>query len=261
MIDFHCHLLQGIDDGSRSVETSINILEQSREQGVMKIVATPHFYASRMSIDRFLENRQAAYKALMAEASLHKHSDTECSGEALLQKHSDTECSAEAPALPEIILGAEVAFFDNMSRSERIGELAIVGTNILMVEMPFVDWEDAHLREIEKLCSRYTVIIAHIERFMNRRNKRRIKELIDMSRSLPIKLQVNAEAFEDRKLRRRLLKMFAAGEAHMLGSDCHGMHRRPPNITIGMDALREALGESFLCEMIMRNEELLGSDR
>lgn len=243
MIDFHCHLLQGIDDGSRSVETSINILERSREQGVRTIIATPHFYASEMSIDRFLEKRQAAYEELAAEVRGGGRHFTGDEG------HSD--------GLPKLLLGAEVAFFDNMSVTERVGDLTIQGSNILMVEMPFVDWQESHLREIEKLSSRYTVIIAHIERFMNRRNKRRIKELIEMSRTLPIRIQVNAEAFDDRKLRRKLIKMFASGEVHMLGSDCHGMNRRPPNLPIGMDALRSALGEDFLLRMNERNKELL----
>lgn len=243
MIDFHCHLLHGIDDGSRSVRTSIDILECSREQGVRRIVSTPHFYASEMSIDSFLKNRQAAYEELTAEV---RESGRHFIGD-----------EGKDDGLPELMLGAEVAYFDNMSASERIGEFAIPGTNIIMIEMPFVDWQESHLREIEKLCSRYTVIIAHIERFMNRRNKRRIRELLEMSRTLPIRIQVNAEAFEDRKLRRKLIKMFASGEAHMLGSDCHGMNRRPPNMSIGIDALRNALGEDFICEMNKHNIDLL----
>ena len=243
MIDFHCHLLQGIDDGSRSVETSINILERSREQGVRTIIATPHFHASKMSIDSFLKNRKSAYEELTAEVrgcGRHFIGDDGLSD-----------------GLPKLLLGAETAFFDNMSVAERVGDLTIQGTNILMVEMPFVDWQESHLREIEKLSSRYTVIIAHIERFMNRRNKRRINELLEMSRTLPIRIQVNAEAFDDRKLRRKLIKMFASGEAHMLGSDCHGMNRRPPNLPAGMNALRAALGDDFLRRMNECNKELL----
>ena len=243
MIDFHCHLLQGIDDGSRSVETSINILERSREQGVRTIIATPHFHASKMSIDSFLKNRKSAYEELAAEVrggGRHFIGDDGLSD-----------------GLPKLLLGAETAFFDNMSVAERVGDLTIQGTNILMVEMPFVDWQESHLREIEKLSSRYTVIIAHIERFMNRRNKRSINELLEMSRTLPIRIQVNAEAFDDRKLRRKLIKMFASGEAHMLGSDCHGMNRRPPNLSAGMDALRAALGDDFLRRMNECNKELL----
>ena len=44
-IDFHTHILPGIDDGSRNVEMSLRMLAAQREQQVDEIVATPHFYA------------------------------------------------------------------------------------------------------------------------------------------------------------------------------------------------------------------------
>lgn len=248
MIDFHCHLLHGIDDGSRNLETSIDILKESAEQGVKRIVATPHFYAWEMSIDSFLSKRQAAYDELrsaLRERGLKLTGEDGCTG-----------------GLPELMLGAEVAFFDNMAASERIHELAITGTDIIMVEMPFIDWEEHHLKEIAMLADKFTVIIAHIERFMTRGNRKGIGELLAMSRVKPIKIQVNAGAFENRRLRRRLMKMFASGEAHMLGSDCHGMHRRPPNLAAGAEAIRGHLGEKALDRIYKENEELIrGSAR
>ena len=42
-IDFHTHILPGIDDGSRNVEMSLRMLAAQREQQVNEIVATPHF--------------------------------------------------------------------------------------------------------------------------------------------------------------------------------------------------------------------------
>ena len=243
MIDFHCHLLHGIDDGSRNLETSIDILKESAEQGVKRIVATPHFYAWEMSIDSFLSKRQAAYDEL--RSALRERG---------LKITREDGCTR---GLPELMLGAEVAFFDNMWASERIGELTIAGTGIIMVEMPFVEWEEHHLREIGKLAEKYTVIIAHIERFMNRDNRRGIRRLLEMSRVKPIKIQVNAGAFDNRKVRRKLIKMFAAGEAHMLGSDCHGMNRRPPNLPVGAEAIRTELGEAALLKLNKENEELI----
>ncbi|MCD8379114.1 MAG: histidinol-phosphatase, partial [Lachnospiraceae bacterium] len=47
MIDFHSHFLPGLDDGSKSVEESLEMLALSWESGVDRIVATPHFYASK----------------------------------------------------------------------------------------------------------------------------------------------------------------------------------------------------------------------
>ena len=47
IIDFHSHILPGIDDGARNLDTSMAMLEQIREQKVDYMVATPHFYASK----------------------------------------------------------------------------------------------------------------------------------------------------------------------------------------------------------------------
>lgn len=64
MIDFHSHILPGIDDGSASVEESLKLLEMLAEQGVKTVVATPHFYPDRTSVSDFLRRRDAAYQRL-----------------------------------------------------------------------------------------------------------------------------------------------------------------------------------------------------
>jgi protein-tyrosine phosphatase len=42
MIDIHCHILPGLDDGSSSIEESVEMAEQAWEQGITDIIATPH---------------------------------------------------------------------------------------------------------------------------------------------------------------------------------------------------------------------------
>ena len=44
MLDIHSHILPKMDDGSSSVEESLNLLRTSAEQGITEIAATPHFY-------------------------------------------------------------------------------------------------------------------------------------------------------------------------------------------------------------------------
>ena len=46
MIDFHTHILPGIDDGAKDVSVSAAMLEMEKEQGVNEIVLTPHYYAA-----------------------------------------------------------------------------------------------------------------------------------------------------------------------------------------------------------------------
>ena len=64
MIDFHCHVLMGIDDGSRNLESSVSMLEASKTQGVQRIVCTPHFDATKDRMEEFLINRDHAFQIL-----------------------------------------------------------------------------------------------------------------------------------------------------------------------------------------------------
>ena len=47
MIDMHCHILPGIDDGAQTEEDSMALLRAEKEQGIRKIVFTPHFNPER----------------------------------------------------------------------------------------------------------------------------------------------------------------------------------------------------------------------
>ena len=52
MIDLHCHILPGIDDGSKSLEESISIIKKASKCGVTDLVFTPHFiYESTYDAD------------------------------------------------------------------------------------------------------------------------------------------------------------------------------------------------------------------
>lgn len=76
VIDFHSHVLPGIDDGSRNIETSIEMLRLSRNAGVDRMIATPHFYADEDRIEHFLEKREHAYQSLIEAVTTENISDT-----------------------------------------------------------------------------------------------------------------------------------------------------------------------------------------
>ena len=64
MIDLHSHILPQMDDGSRSVDESLQMLAALAAQGVTDVAATPHFYASENSPERFLARRRHAWQRL-----------------------------------------------------------------------------------------------------------------------------------------------------------------------------------------------------
>ena len=58
--DFHSHILPCMDDGARSAEESVKMLEALRDSGVDRVVLTPHFYRQKEDIVSFLSRRQAS---------------------------------------------------------------------------------------------------------------------------------------------------------------------------------------------------------
>lgn len=239
VIDFHSHILPGIDDGSKNVETSLSMLKMAADQGVGIMIATPHFYASMHRVEYFLENRQNAFDLL--KVALGDHKDM---------------------TVPKILCGAEVAFFSGISQADKLDELTIAGTNLLLLEMPFRPWTDRDIREIKAIIEErhFQILFAHIERYTDiGSNKRRFTELIMPSAYV----QINAESVSDGGLfgtlrRRQLIRMFKNGTAHFLGSDCHGIHHRPPNLADGREMLKSRLGSDFLRDMDRKGSRLLG---
>lgn len=228
VIDFHSHVLPGIDDGSRNLEMSAAMLQICKDQGVDIMAATPHFYADRDRIDEFLERRRGAWRKIQMNIPLEDR--------------------------PKLLLGAEVAFFEGISRADQIGALTIGKTNILLLEMPFRSWEKSDLKELERLCGKYRVLLAHVERFPHYPgNKKMVGEAI----SLPLHVQINAEGLLRWSQRGSLLRMFRDGEAHFLGSDTHGIDRRPPNLAAGRAVLAKKLGADFLAQMDENAAEFL----
>lgn len=228
VIDFHSHILPGIDDGSRNVETSIGMLRMCKEHGVDTMIATPHFYADSNTVERFIDSRQKAYDKVMAE-------------------NMD---------IPQIIMGAEVAFFAGISRAEKTDALKVEETDIMLLEMPFVTWSDSVVQEVRDLIEKrhFHIILAHIERFLQMPgNKPYVRQILE----LPVTVQVNAETLLDFRQKGKMLKMFKKGQAHIIGSDCHGMHHRGPNLWLGREVLEKKLGHEFLENMDSYGTKLL----
>lgn len=227
-IDFHTHLLPNVDDGSQSVEESLKLLDALWSQDVALAIATPHFYSSKASLDDFLEKRKKAYDLL---------------------------CAARENENPKILLGAETSFFRGMGKADRICELCIAGTNALLIEMPFSQWGRGEIAELHQILSRgITPIIAHIERYASyQRDLSTLNEIIN----LPVILQVNAEALLQRKMRKFVFRLIDQDFQVLLGTDCHNMRNRKPDMDAGREVLAHKYGESYLAQMDALGADLL----
>ena len=218
LIDMHSHVLPAIDDGSESVERSLEMLRFSCDRGVRKIVATPHFYPHSMNPLDFLERRERAVKAIVAAAT-----DARSSGE----------------ELPEVYLGAEVAYFDGISRSEAVSGLGILGTKLLLVEMPFSRWSEGCINELIALKAKgFVPVVAHYDRYWSYQRNGVLERLLEHG----VIIQLNAEAFLRFTTKRTALALVSAGAVGFLGSDCHNMEDRKPNLADAAEVICRSAG-------------------
>ena len=201
MFDCHCHILPGIDDGSKNVDMSLEMLRMSAEQGVEGLIFTPHFYADENGPEKFLERRKKALEEL--EANLGK-----------LER------------VPKYLAGAEVHYFRGMSRVDSLESLCIGKSDYILIEMPFRDWQANFIDEIEEISKvlGLKVIIVHIERYFDQ-DRRLVKRLLDNPDLL---IQCNAEFFIETPS--KALKMLKSGRIDLLGTDCHRVEHRRPNL-------------------------------
>ena len=59
LIEMHCHILPGVDDGSKDTETSVKMLRRLAQQGAETVVLTPHYYSDSISLADFIARRDA----------------------------------------------------------------------------------------------------------------------------------------------------------------------------------------------------------
>ena len=213
-------MLPGVDDGSKDVAMSLEMIKRSVEQGVEGIIFTPHFYADMNSPETFLRKRDKA---------LHELEDN----------------LGSLPKVPVYTTGAEVHYFRGMSRSKDIERLCIGKSDYMLIEMPFRNWQPNMIDEIEEISIvlGLRVIIAHIERYFDQ-DKRLVNRLLENPNLL---IQCNAEFFIEKSTYSKAVRLLKTRRIDLLGSDSHNLSSRRPNLAEAVEIIekkdkKDALG-------------------
>ena len=226
MVDLHTHILCGMDDGAKDVQTGLRMLEVQRKQGVDTVVLTPHFYRDREHVSHFLARRQEAWDRLRPH---------------LTKEH------------PGILLGAEVAWVPNLADCEQLDRLCIGRTKHMLLELPYTPWHSSLTNQLYDLMSRtgITPILAHLERYWKLQRREQVEEIL----SLDLPVQISASALLDFFTRGQSLRILRC-HGHVLASDCHDLTRRKPDLAEGMAVVTKKLGH-FAAKELDNNARFL----
>ena len=219
IVDFHSHFLPAIDDGADSPETSVQMVNISKSQGVDVLVATPHFLMNHTPLYAAVLRRATAYQAFKAAAK------------------------AAGLTPPPIRLGFEVRNNIDLLLLDDLDSLCIEGTNTILLEMPTTKWHTPHFENIEILIHKgYKVLLAHIERYLSE------DRLADMGRLLDLDVyaQVSASAFMSNHTRNILLEMLENDMFHVLGSDAHNTVSRSSVMDVACRIITSNLGQKYI---------------
>ena len=211
--DLHGHFLPGMDDGCKTPEESVQVLQSSYRQGIRRVCATPHYYPGE-PVEEFLRRRAESVRQLREYIREQGVED-----------------------IPQICLGAEVAYRPGLGHQEGLEKLCLGASRYLLLEMPFSRWGKAEEREVRNICVTGNVmpILAHIERYFEYQDKKGLAGILEQE----VLVQMNAEAVIDPMTRRYARKLLKKGLVQLMGTDCHNMTDRAPNMDQALAFLRK----------------------
>lgn len=237
MIDIHCHILNGIDDGASDIEASVRMCKIAQQNGIKHIVATPHV-STVDNIEKFIA---------MRDERLHA-----------LRKHLETQ-DIKLNLYP----GAEVYVDDDLYFSNNLKRLAINGSRYILVEFSFREMNVRkifdYLNEIIKMG--LVPIIAHPERYEFFQFD--YEAVNDLTRRGAI-FQINASSLASMDGMQEFELAYSLaynGMASFIGTDAHSPHRRPNNLMEMMRFFPPDISQFNMQMMVHDNAKCVLTDK
>ena len=228
MIDLHCHLFPGIDDGPSELDESIELAKLAVENGITHAVVTPHITPGRYDNDLFSIN--TAYQAFKQ----------------VLNEH---EIDLKIGMAAEVRLGPEIFILFEEERLPYLGKFE--GRKVLLLEFPHDHIPPGSDKMVKWLFDHNIVpMIAHPERNVDiLRKLSKLKNFVDAG----CLLQITASSLvgnigpEPQNCAKMMLEK---GWVTILASDAHDLHERLPEIEPGRAVVEEIIGKEESWKMV-----------
>ena len=226
MIDFHSHILPEIDDGSKSYEESLKMLEEAQNIGFDTVISTSHY-----AVDCY-ESPEYKRKELIEDLNLEEN-------------------------VPEIILGSEIFLTYNIIELLKEYKASTInGTNYVLIELPLRH----HFNNLKNIINTlkendYRPIIAHPERYLFIQNN--FKEIYEL-KELGVLFQCNYGSILGNygiKAKSTMKKMLKNGLVSFMGSDAHRKKSRYLQIPKAISLISKYISSEELQNIITHNAE------
>lgn len=230
--DIHSHILPGVDDGASDMEETLSMLQMAYEQGTRTIIATPHYIPGK-------KKKRA---------------------EELRQIHAEV-CAEAQKSMPDlkILLGNEIYCREGVLKSITEGRvLTLADTDYVLLEFSTrISYKDLFGYVKAVTGANYRPIIAHAERYECLYHKEDLmRELIGAGAYI----QMNTESLPGGSFNRRAAycrSLLEKGYVHFLGTDCHNMQLRKPQMQTDLSRIKYARYEEQIEKIMLHNVDCL----
>lgn len=239
VIDMHCHLLPGVDDGSKDEKETEKMLRMAWKEGIRGILVTPHYHVDRSG--DFSERCKKSYQKVCSMAKdIH-------------------------PGM-KIFLGNEIFYSAGVVEALKKGEaLTLNGTRYVLVEFAtYVELLTVRKAIQELQYAGYAPIVAHMERYDCLKKEEQVRELVEMGALM----QVNASTLTGKMgmgVKRYMKKLLKEDLIHIVGTDAHSSRHRRPKMKKCLRYIQRKAGASKRRELtesnpatIIRGEDIFG---
>lgn len=222
MIDIHCHILPGIDDGPKDIRESVAMARIAAEDGIKKIVATPHLktdiYPPTEITDRVVQlNERVAKEGIDIE----------------------------------ILPGADVSVLLDPSL---LKAYCINKTDYILVEFPHTHLPSNSLDLLFNFSvNGFVPIITHPERNISiMQNPELLFQLLDANALVQITASSIAGGFGP-EIQECSLYLLKKGVVDIIATDAHSSEWRRPNLTKGLDVAERIIGKEKALQLVTIN--------
>ncbi len=232
MIDIHCHILPGVDDGSKSLEESIKMAQIASEQGIRKIVNTSHY---------------------------HPEFDYIKGQELLQEKDKFNEVLKQNNIDIEVLIGNEIYYSNDLIKKlDDLDFFTINDSKYILIEAPPTDFpKDLCNTVIELKEKGYIAILAHVERYIEVQEN--IELIYDAINAGAI-IQINSLSIlgkSGKELQKTCGELISRNMVHVVGTDAHSSRRRSPIFLDAYKYIQEKYSKDIADDLFINNSSCI----
>ncbi|QHE88552.1 tyrosine-protein phosphatase [Hydrogenophaga sp. BPS33] len=230
MIDLHCHILPGIDDGSKSLEQSLEMARIAVDDGIHTLACTPHIYPGMYMNDG--PGIERARDALQAQLDEH--------GIAL-----------------KLVVGADVHLVPGLVEGLRSGRVPTLNRSRYFLLEPSHTTPPPRLEAsvLQLISAGYTPIVTHPERLSWVESHYPVfQRLIAQGAWMQVTAGALTGVFGSRA-RYWGERFIGEGHTHLLATDAHSTGRRLPRLTPALAVVRRLVGEAEAQRLVVERPQ------